>query len=234
MSSKQDFHILVLTGAGISAESGISTFRDSDGLWEKHRIEDVATPEAFIRDPVLVWKFYKQRYFQALSVLPNAGHYALAELEARLGERFGLITQNVDGLHRKAGNNNLYEMHGSLFGSFCSECRAHHQIDSIDLSMDVPLCRKCGEKLRPDIVWFGEVPYYLYEIERLLKKCDVFMVVGTSGLVYPAAGFVMTAKYFGARIIGVNLERPANSSVIEEFYQGKAGEILPELVKQWF
>ncbi len=225
--------ILIMTGAGISAESGISTFRDSGGLWEKHRIEDVATPEAFQRDPALVWNFYKQRYHQALSVEPNAGHHALVKLEKAHPGGFNLITQNVDGLHLRAGNKKVYEMHGSLNRCYCTACRAKFDLVKIDLSVPIPRCTKCGANLRPDIVWFGEVPYYLYEIENLLKSCDVFVVIGTSGVVYPAAGFVMTAKYFGAATISVNLERPDNCSLIDKFIPGKAGEILPELVASW-
>ncbi len=233
MKIKDHSRVLVLTGAGISAESGISTFRDSAGLWEKHRIEDVATPEAFRKDPALVWSFYKQRYAQAESVEPNAGHIALAELESRISDRFNLITQNVDGLHGRAGSKKVYEMHGSLNRCYCTDCRAHFNLAEIDLFEDVPHCPKCEFMLRPDIVWFGEIPYYLYEIENMLKNCDIFMIVGSSGVVYPAAGFVMTAKYFGATTIAVNLDLPDNSSLIDEFIQGKAGEILPGILPLW-
>ena len=233
MPKKDQINVLALTGAGISAESGISTFRDSGGLWENHRIEDVATPEAFRKDPELVWEFYKQRYLQAIEKDPNAGHSSLVELEKRLGNRFHVITQNVDGLHQKAGQKNIYEMHGSLFSSFCTNCHKKHPTKELDFSIKVPKCKVCGNSLRPDIVWFGEIPYCLYEIEHLLKDCDVFIIIGTSGVVYPAAGFVMTAKYFGAHTIAVNLERPGNSAIIDEFHLGKAGEILPALLKQW-
>lgn len=225
--------ILVLTGAGISAESGISTFRDTGGLWDQHRIEDVATPEAFQKDPVLVWEFYKQRLTQANQVSPNAGHLALVELERTLDDRFRLITQNVDGLHSRAGSKNVYEMHGSLYNAYCTDCRANYHINDIEFQDQLPYCPKCEALIRPDIVWFGEIPYFLYEIENLLKNCDIFLIVGTSGLVYPAAGFVMTAKYFGAHTVAVNLEKPGNSSLIDEVYIGKAGEILPELVLKW-
>lgn len=221
---------LVLTGAGISAESGISTFRDSGGLWENHRVEDVANPEGFIRNPKLVWEFYKQRFNQAMQVKPNPGHLALKKLEDKLENGFHLITQNVDGLHFKAGNRRVLEMHGSINRCFCTSCNKRFMIEAINLEEDLPLCSQCGSYLRPDIVWFGEIPYFLHEIEENLKSCDVFMIIGTSGTVYPAAGFVMTAKLFGAKTIAVNLDKPDNLGFIDEFYQGKSGELLPEIV----
>jgi NAD-dependent deacetylase len=223
---------LVLTGAGISAESGIRTFRDSGGLWEEHRVEDVASPQGFQKNPKLVWDFYKERFKNSISVNPNSAHEALKRMEDALGENFHLITQNVDGLHIKAGNRRVYEMHGSLKNCFCVSCRTRYELDEIDLSQDVPLCMKCKALLRPDIVWFGEIPYYLYEIEDKLKNCDVFIVVGTSGTVYPAAGFVMTAKLFGAKTIAVNLDRPDNLGFIDEFLQGKSGDLVPPLVEK--
>ncbi|HCX60464.1 MAG TPA: NAD-dependent protein deacylase [Candidatus Cloacimonas sp.] len=223
---------LVLTGAGISAESGIRTFRDSGGLWEEHRVEDVASPQGFQKNPKLVWDFYKERFKNSLSVNPNSAHQALKRMEDALGENFHLITQNVDGLHIRAGNRRVYEMHGSLKNCFCVSCRTRYELDEIDLSQDVPLCMKCKALLRPDIVWFGEIPYYLYEIEDKLKNCDVFIVVGTSGTVYPAAGFVMTAKLFGAKTIAVNLDRPDNLGFIDEFLQGKSGDLVPPLVEK--
>jgi NAD-dependent deacetylase len=223
---------LVLTGAGISAESGIRTFRDSGGLWEEHRVEDVASPQGFQKNPKLVWDFYKERFKNSLSVNPNSAHEALKRMEDALGENFHLITQNVDGLHIRAGNRRVYEMHGSLKNCFCVSCRTRYELDEIDLSQDVPLCMKCKALLRPDIVWFGEIPYYLYEIEDKLKNCDVFIVVGTSGTVYPAAGFVMTAKLFGAKTIAVNLDRPDNLGFIDEFLQGKSGDLVPPLVEK--
>lgn len=226
-------HILVLTGAGISAESGIRTFRDVNGLWEDHRVEDVATPEGFVRDPQLVWSFYKQRFQQTLTTAPNPGHLALKKLEDALGDRFWLVTQNVDGLHEDAGNKNLIEMHGSLHRCFCTGCGAIYQTSAIDLDSPLPFCSACEMLLRPDIVWFGEIPYQLGRIEQLLKKSQLLLIVGTSGTVYPAAGFVMTARYFGAKTVAVNLDPPHNSSFIDEFHQGKAGDILPDLVDRW-
>ncbi len=221
---------VILTGAGISAESGIRTFRDSGGLWEEHRVEDVASPEAFAANPKEVWSFYKKRYEQSLEAQPNLGHLALKKMEDALQDHFYLITQNVDEIHSRAGSKRIYEMHGRLGSCFCTACRTRYNLKDIDLRAEIPNCEKCGAPLRPDIVWFGEVPYYLYEIEELLKKCDVFMIVGTSGSVYPAAGFVMTAKLFGAHTIAINLEKPDNHSFIDEFHMGKAGEILPSLV----
>jgi NAD-dependent deacetylase len=225
--------VVVLTGAGISAESGLQTFRDSDGLWENHRVEDVATPEGFATNPELVWNFYRQRYHSALVAKPNAGHLALAEMERKIGENFSIITQNVDGLHRRAGNNNVYEMHGRVDRCFCTLCKKKFPITDIDLSGSLPYCPKCDGLLRPDIVWFGEIPYFLDVIEKLIRKCNLFLVIGTSGTVYPAAGFVMAAKYNGAKTIGVNLEKPKNQDHFDFFYEGKSGDLLPGLVKHW-
>ncbi|MDD2596446.1 MAG: NAD-dependent deacylase [Candidatus Cloacimonetes bacterium] len=222
--------VLVLTGAGISAESGIRTFRDAGGLWENRKVEDVASPEGFMRDPILVWEFYKERYAQSLSVQPNSAHLALVKLEEHLGDDFHLITQNVDCLHARAGSKRLYEMHGRLDSCFCVSCRTHYRMEECDLEPQTPLCERCGNLLRPDIVWFGEIPYFLYEIEELLKNTDVFLIVGTSGVVYPAAGFVMTAKLFGAHTIGINLEKPDNMGFIDEFHQGRCGELLPPII----
>lgn len=229
----KDTRLVILTGAGISAESGLRTFRDSGGLWEDQRVEDVATPEGFARDPKLVWRFYKIRYREAIDAQPNAGHTALVKLERFLDKNFCLITQNVDGLHTKAGSTGVLEMHGSLFECYCTKCRTIYRTAEIDLDPDLPICSKCGSMLRPYIVWFGEIPYHLPEIEGKLRNCDVLMIIGTSGNVYPAAGFVMTAKYFGASTMAVNLDPVANSDYIDEFHQGKAGEILPKLVEQW-
>lgn len=230
--SKDDF-IVVLTGAGISAESGIKTFRDNDGLWENHRVEDVATHEAFVKNPVLVWNFYKERYESLAEVKPNAGHYALVELEEYLGDNFVLITQNIDGLHRQAGTKHIYEMHGKLEECFCINCNTSYLMKDIDLKQDIPRCKKCSSYLRPNIVWFGEMPYFLPEIDQSLRKATYFITIGTSGVVYPAAQFLMNAKMYGVYTIGINLAEPDNRAFIKEFHQGKSGEILPELVKNW-
>jgi len=225
--------VVVLTGAGVSAESGIKTFRDSDGLWENHNIEDVATPEAWLRNPELVWDFYKQRYANARSAEPNPGHYALADLETRLGKNFWLITQNVDGLHRRAGNKNLLEMHGCLEQAICVHCGARYPMATVNLAVKVPECPRCEEFIRPDIVWFGEIPYHLEEIEQVIRQADLFLVLGTSGTVYPAAGFVMAAKYRGATTVGINLEEPHNMQYFDHFHIGKTGELLPALLQDW-
>jgi NAD-dependent deacetylase len=232
ISSKTKFTIL--TGAGISAESGIKTFRDSDGLWENHHIEDVATPTGFVNNPELVWNFYKERYRNAQEAKPNAAHYALAQLESKMGKNLNIITQNVDNLHRRAGSFNVYEMHGRLDKCFCIKCKSAYLLKEIDITEIVPLCKKCGEILRPDIVWFGEIPYFLDVIEKLIFSCDIFLVIGTSGVVYPAAGFVLSAKLHGAITIGVNLDEPANSNHFDLFYSGKAGDLLPKLINEWF
>jgi NAD-dependent deacetylase len=225
--------VVVLTGAGISAESGIRTFRDSGGLWESHRIDDVATPKGFDTDPALVWNFYRQRWHQSLTAMPNPAHYALIVLENYLQGNFTLVTQNVDGLHKKAGSKNLIEMHGSLDRCLCTKCRNRFLMQDIDQEKVIPTCELCGAKLRPDIVWFGEIPYFLFEIEKAIKECDYIMIIGTSGTVYPAAGFVMTAKLMGAHTIAINKDKPDNFSFIDEFHQGKSGEILPSLVHEW-
>ena len=227
--SEKDF-IMILTGAGISAESGIKTFRDSDGLWENHRVEDVATPEGFKKDPKLVWKFYKERYFQSLEVSPNLGHIALVDLENKFQDNFLLVTQNVDGLHTRAGSHRVIEMHGTLLTCFCTKCSKKYTIKEVDLEEIIPPCLACGKPLRPDIVWFGEMPYRMEEIYAALDKTTVFMSIGTSGNVYPAAYFIAQARQRGAKTIGVNLAEPENSSYIDYFFQGKAGDILPSLV----
>ncbi len=225
--------VTVLTGSGISAESGIMTFRDKGGLWEQHRFEDVATPKAFRKDPAMVWRFYKYRFDNAVQSDPNPAHHALKKLEDYLGDGFHLITQNVDGLHQKAGNKNVLEIHGSLHRAFCSRCRNPQPTAELDFSDPVPKYDRCGGSMRPDIVWFGEMPYRMGEIQDILSSSDALLVIGTSGVVYPAAQFLIIAKQYGARTIGVNLERPQNAMFIDEFHQGMAGEILPGLVDEW-
>ena len=229
---KNDF-IVILTGAGISAESGVKTFRDNDGLWENHRVEDVATPQAFTRNPQLVWRFYRERYEQSEEVQPNAGHRALVTLEEAFQDRFLLVTQNVDGLHTKAGSQRVLEMHGSLYTCFCVRCKQKFQMSEINLDSDIPPCPACGSSLRPDIVWFGETPYFLDEIFHALQKVTVFISIGTSGNVYPAASFIAMARQNGAKTISVNLAKPDNDIHVDYSIQGKAGEILPQLVREW-
>jgi len=225
--------VIVLTGAGISAESGLKTFRDNDGLWETHNVEEVASPLAFKRDPEMVWKFYKQRFFQLNEVSPNPGHLALKELEDFLGINFMIITQNVDDLHQQAGTNRILEMHGSLRNCFCTKCGENFKMSDLDLNPSIPLCVKCGESLRPDVVWFGEIPYYMNEIDLILKQADYFLVIGTSGSVQPAASLAYIARMNGAKTIGINLDPPENVMFIDEFHLGRAGEILPKLIKKW-
>ncbi len=222
--------LVVLTGAGISAESGLKTFRDNNGLWENQRVEDVATPEAFKKNPGMVWRFYKERYEQLELTRPNKGHDALVDAENILLYNFTLITQNIDGFHQAAGSKNVLEMHGTIHRAFCSKCRTPFPMESLDLTKDIPFCTECGGTLRPDIVWFGEMPYFLEEIDAALKTADFFMVIGTSGVVYPAAQFLNMAKYYGAKTIGVNLAPPDNMRYLDEFHQGKSGVILPELI----
>ena len=223
--------IVVLTGAGISAESGVPTFRDSGGLWEGHSVEDVATPEGFERDPAAVLRFYDERRRGAASALPNAAHRALARLEGALGDSLLVVTQNVDDLHERAGSRNLVHMHGELRRALCVMCGARPQWDG-DLN-DRPPCPECGERmLRPDVVWFGELPYELDLIENAVVACDVFASIGTSGAVYPAAGYVALAAAFGARTIELNLE-PTDAAVpFDEARIGRATEIVPVWVDE--
>jgi NAD-dependent deacetylase len=228
-----DDRVVVLTGAGISAESGIKTFRDSNGLWESHKLEDVATPEAFIRNPQLVWDFYRERYKQACSAQPNEGHKALTALRDYLGDNLTLITQNIDGLHLQAGSNNVLEMHGTIHNSFCFKCGQNHLMKDVRVTDTLPSCTACKGYLRPDIVWFGEVPYHLDEIMNCLQTVEYFLVIGTSGVVYPAAQFLVIAKNKGAKCIGINLDPPDNASFLDEFHQGKSGVVLPQLLEQW-
>ena len=234
MNLQVDTKVVILTGAGISAESGIKTFRADGGVWENHRIEDVATPFAWERNPNLVWKFYQERRKQLLNVEPNSAHEALASLENYLNE-FLLITQNVDDLHSRAGSIKLIHMHGELRKLRCEMCG---QI--IDAMQDEHLqdeyvgCNQCSNnRLRPHIVWFHEMPFKMNEIHDAVVECDVFIAIGTSGHVYPAAGLLSVAKDVGAYCIGINLDPPENVRLFDEFHQGLAGELLPTLVSKW-
>ena len=227
--------VVVLTGAGISAESGIKTFRASDGVWENHRIEDVATPLAWIKNPKMVWEFYQGRRKQLLEVDFNVAHRALVELEKYLEDHFLLITQNVDDLHSRAGSERLIHMHGELRKLRCEGC------ENIVIAMEKPnltdkyvSCEKCSSnRLRPHIVWFHEMPFKMNEIYDAVERCDVFIAIGTSGHVYPAAGLLAIAKDVGAHCIGINLEPPENVDLFDEFHQGLAGELVPELISKW-
>jgi NAD-dependent deacetylase len=225
-------NIVVLTGAGISAESGLATFRGPDGLWEGHRVEDVATPEAFRRDPALVQRFYDARRAQLAQVSPNAAHRALARLDEAWPGDLLIVTQNVDDLHERAGAKRLLHMHGELGSAWCLACDERRPWDQA-LSA-APPCPACGQRgrLRPDIVWFGEMPYGMERIDRALLDADLFVSIGTSGAVYPAAGFVQTARYSGARTLELNLEPSLGSVWFDETRTGPAGTLVPEWVEE--
>jgi NAD-dependent deacetylase len=223
--------IAVLTGAGVSAESGLATFRGPDGLWEGHRVEDVATPAAFHRDPLLVWRFYNARRASLWAARPNPGHYALAALEARFGpDQFTLATQNVDGLHRAAGSTNVLELHGSLARVRCTGCGVIEDCTGETLD-DLPHCRGCGRLLRPDVVWFFEpLPDDVWlRAEEAARRCQCFLVAGTSAVVYPAAGLIDVARSRGARVIEINLAPTAASADADVGLYGPSGEVLPRL-----
>jgi len=226
--------IVVLTGAGISAESGIKTFRASDGLWEDHRIEDVATPEAYARNPELVHRFYNMRREQLLSeqVSVNRAHLALAELEGSGLFDVLLVTQNIDDLHERAGSKNIIHMHGELLNSFCTKTQRRFPVkEGLSISSR---CECCAEEntLRPDIVWFGEMPYQMDQIYGAISDCDLFLSIGTSGNVYPAAGFVDAANKAGAHTVELNLEPSLVESAFKEKHYGKATELLDSYFKR--
>ncbi len=226
--------VAVLTGAGISAESGLATFRGAGGLWEGHRVEEVATPRAFSRDPSMVWRFYHARRAALATVRPNAGHVALAELEKRLEPgQFTLITQNVDGLHQQAGSRNVLEIHGALRRVRCSGCDRCEDRGTEALP-ELPRCEACGELLRPDVVWFEEaLPWDVWQRgEDAVQTCDCFLLVGTSAVVYPAAGLIDTARINGAAVIEVNLARSAASGRVDVLLLGSSGTLLPELIQR--
>jgi len=223
-------NIVVLTGAGISAESGVPTFRDADGLWEGHRVEDVATPEAFQRDPALVHAFYDARRAKLGAVQPNAAHQALARLDAEWPGELLLVTQNVDDLHERAGSTRLLHMHGELTKGWCLACDQRFAwTGPMGEGAVCPSCAVVGQ-VRPDIVWFGEMPYAMERIDDAVRACDLFVSIGTSGAVYPAAGFVQTARYCGAKTLEINLEPSLGSVYFDESRIGRAGELVPAWV----
>lgn len=226
-----DDRVFVLTGAGISAESGLPTFRASDGLWAGHAIEDVCTPEAWERNPALVWEFYSARRAQGVVAQPNAAHFALAELEKQIGERFFLCTQNVDDLHERAGSERLVHMHGELTKSRCGdECGTAPVVDrTVYASLSAVGRCTCGARMRPHIVFFGEIPLEMGRIEAEIRKATLMVVVGTSGSVYPAANFVHWARRQGARAVYVGPEKPLNAEAFTHVVEGKAGEVMPGL-----
>ncbi len=223
--------VFVLTGAGISAESGLPTFRASDGLWAGFRVEDVCTPDAWRRDPAGVWAFYSARRAQGAKANPNPAHVALAELEAQLPGRYFLCTQNVDDLHERAGSHNLVHMHGELAKARCErECGLPPVEDhAVYASLDEVARCTCGGRLRPHIVFFGEVPLEMPRIEGEISRATMMIVIGTSGNVYPAAGFVHWARQSGARTVYVGPEHPLNASAFTHIVEGKAGQVLPGL-----
>jgi NAD-dependent deacetylase len=227
-------NIVILTGAGISAESGIKTFRDHNGLWENYRVEEVASPEGFNNNPELVHRFYNLRRRQLISdeVKPNPAHEAIANFTNDFKGQLTIITQNVDNLHERAGSIDVLHMHGELLKMFCLRCQSRFQI-LFDLSKD-DACQSCKAtgSLRPDIVWFGEMPYHMDKINRALKHCDLFISIGTSGHVYPAAGFVSLAKSHGAKTVELNLE---HSQVMGRFHvrhYGPASVVVPKFLSE--
>ncbi len=224
--------IVILTGAGISQESGLDTFRDADGIWAKVRIEDVATPEGFSRNPALVHEFYNARRQRLAAVEPNQAHLALAELEARWPGEVLLVTQNIDDLHERAGSRTLIHMHGELQKARCAFCGIISPLDR-DLSVE-DVCWSCGRRggIRPHVVWFGEVPLEMERIFGALTECALFVSIGTSGHVYPAAGFVSAAATYGAHTVELNLEPSAGASLFEDVIHGAAGAVVPSFVQK--
>lgn len=224
-------NIVILTGAGVSAESGIDTFRDAGGLWEQHRVEDVATPEAFARDPDLVLRFYDMRREAIQTRQPNAAHLALARLDREWPGELMIVTQNVDDLHERAGARRVVHMHGEHLKVWCTAC--DERLPWTGPLIDRPACPRCGmPALRPDIVWFGEIPYRMDEIFAALREADLFVSIGTSGAVYPAAGFVRNARDFGAATLELNLEPSQGTSWFAEARHGPATRIVPEWVEE--
>jgi NAD-dependent deacetylase len=223
--------VVVLTGAGISAESGLATFRDPHGLWEGHHPEEVATPSAYERDPMLVQRFYDERRAALSRVGPNLAHVALAQLEQVLGDDLLLVTQNVDDLHERAGSSRVLHMHGELRSALCTTCTSRHRW--LGRLSPRPACPTCGaQELRPDVVWFGEIPYGVPEVCSALKDADVFCAIGTSGVVYPAAGFGLDAAAYGARTIELNLAESAVAPWFHEIRTGPATELVPDWVDE--
>ena len=227
---KQVRNIVILTGAGVSAESGIDTFRaganGGPSLWEQHRVEDVATPEGFARDPDLVLRFYDMRRAAIQTKEPNPAHFALAKLDAEWKGELLIVTQNVDDLHERAGASRVLHMHGEHLNAWCTACDLRSPWRGT--LIDRPPCPECGTRaLRPDVVWFGEMPYRMNEIDAALRRADLFVSIGTSGAVYPAAGYVRIARDLGAATLELNLERSQGSRWFAETRLGAAGEVVP-------
>lgn len=229
--TSQPSSIVVLTGAGISVESGIASFRDRDGIWARVDWRDYATTDAFARHPARVHDFYNRRRHSVAEAKPNAAHLALARLEAAFPGEFTLITQNIDHLHEAAGSKNLIHMHGDLFCALCEACHQRSRWHGdMTTSSQCPQCSTIG-RLRPDVVWFGEMPYHMDRIYRALGQAELFVAIGTSGHVYPAADFVEEAKHAGARTIELNLEPSETASAFDEMVLGRATEIVPAFVE---
>jgi len=222
-------NIVILTGAGVSAESGIDTFRDAGGLWEQHRVEDVATPEAFARDPDLVLRFYDMRREAIQTKEPNEAHFALGRLDAEWNGELLIVTQNIDDLHERGGAGRVLHMHGEHLNAWCTSCDVRSPWRGKLINR--PECPECGARtLRPDVVWFGEMPYRMDEIYAALRQADLFVSIGTSGAVYPAAGFVQTARDLGARTLELNLEPSQGTAWFEEARHGPATQLVPQWV----
>jgi NAD-dependent deacetylase len=226
--------LFVLTGAGVSAESGLPTFRGAGGIWRGYPATQIATPEAFHADPLMVWQFYSMRRQKHAEVKANPAHFALAELERQLGERFFLCTQNVDSLHEQAGSQRVLHMHGRVMMTRCSRelCPSEPFVDTEAHETELPICQDCGAVLRPHVCWFGEVPYHMDRIFAELDRSTLLMTVGSSGVVEPAASFVRLARRNGARTIYVGPEEPANNGYFDEVVLARAGEALPQMVKE--
>ena len=224
--------VAVLTGAGVSAESGVPTFRGENGLWRKFRPEELANFEAFIRNPQLVWEWYKERKRVIQRIQPNPGHIALVELE-KLFPDFSITTQNIDNLHRRAGSKKVFELHGNIERNYCVQCRADVSNEKVLQTDDVPRCEKCGGLIRPDVVWFGELlPSDEWEsAETAARHADVYFSIGTSAIVYPAASLPLIAKRAGAFLVEINPEETALTPGADEFIEGNSGAVLPQIVE---
>lgn len=224
-------HIVILTGAGLSAESGLGTFRDKEGLWTRYNIDEVATPQGFARNPKLVHEFYNARRANCRQAQPNPAHTALADLQHFAPDRVTLITQNVDDLLERAGASGVIHMHGLLTNALCANCG--HRWAAPEEMRITDACPSCGQcSTRPDVVWFGEIPYYMQQIEDALATADLFVAIGTSGNVYPAAGFVQDASARGARTLELNLENSATTALFDETRLGPASVTVPEWVAE--
>lgn len=225
--------IVILTGAGLSAESGLSTFRDKDGIWGKYDYREVATPEGFARNPAKVLEFYNIRRKASAGVQPNATHLALARLEANYDGQVLIVTQNIDPLHEMAGSKNLIHMHGEIAKMLCAHCGHRDDWREDELTVET-ICTRCAQSggMRPDVVWFGEIPYHMERIYKTLEDADLFISIGTSGTVYPAAGFVAQARGNGAHTVELNLEPSEGASYFHETIQAKATEVVPVFVDE--